>query len=231
MTTVSKPNGRGAAAPPAAVASPTLEYRSPAAAAAGSPRVERGARELAGAEALGGAAVGLKWALGVPLSLIGPFVLSSFLFGIDRRLQTGIMPGFGATFLLVTAAVVPLLMWLERRSRGEFFLDSVRGEPTTREASSGGEYELQSAKFGWLAWTEVALTGPRLIWEAIDAQRGRPAACWPRRSRSTCSTPARACRSASSSARIAPRRSCSARSITSCAATGPTRRAAGTACG
>lgn len=146
-----------------------LEYRSPA---TGTPRVQRLAHELKVAEALGGAAVATKLAVGVPLSLIGPFLIASFLFIIDRRVQADVLPGFGMTLLLACAVVVPWLMWLERRSRGEFFLDAVRGETTPLGASSYGEYELQSAKFGWYAWTEIALTGPRLLWEAIDSLRG-----------------------------------------------------------
>ena len=147
-----------------------LDYRSPA---TGTPRVQRIAHELKVAEALGGAAVATKLAVGVPLSLIGPFVIASFLFAIDRRAQADSLPAFGATFLLACAVVVPWLMWLERRSRGEFFMDAVRGETTQLGASSYGEYELQSAKFGWYAWTEIALTGPRLLWEGIDSLRGR----------------------------------------------------------
>lgn len=167
MPNVTNPHQPGAAAAPA---QPTLDYRSPA---TGSPRVQRVARELALAESLGGAAVAAKVALGVPLSLIGPFVVAAVLFTMDRRLRAGVLPGFGATFLLVAAAVVPLLMWLERRSRGEFFVDSVRGETSPLAASGYGEYELQRTTFGWIAWTEIALTGPRLLWEAIDSLRGR----------------------------------------------------------
>ena len=152
---------------------PTLDYRSPAAAPSG--RVERIVRELAMAETPGGAAVAMKIAAGVPLSLVGPFLVASAMCVFDRRLGAGVVPGFGATFLLVTVVLVPLLMWLERRSRGEFFLDAVRGEASPLAASSYGEYELQSTKFGWMAWTEIALTGPRLLWEVIDGYRGRVA--------------------------------------------------------
>jgi hypothetical protein len=131
-------------------------------------------QELAVSESLSGAAVSLKLALGVPLCLIGPFVITALLVGIDGRLDLDILPGFGLAFLIVSAILVPLLLRLERHTRGEFLADSVRGEESPFRASSYGEYELQSTKLGWIAWTEIALTGPRLIWEAYDALRGRP---------------------------------------------------------
>lgn len=121
------PKSQPAAAVVTRPAATPLDYRSPA---TGTPRVQRIAHQLKMAEALGGAAVATKLAVGVPLSLIGPFVIASFLFAIDRRVQADVLPGFGATFLLACAVIVPWLMWLERRSRGEFFMDAVRGETT-----------------------------------------------------------------------------------------------------
>jgi hypothetical protein len=68
---------------------------------------------------------------------------------------------------------VPLLLLLEFRTRGGFFSDSLQGETSPFTASSYGEFRLQSAKLAWLGYTEVALTGPRLVLEAVEALRGR----------------------------------------------------------
>src|SRR5688500_5372164 len=158
-------------------AAPALDYRAgPDRAAV---RLARVQRELAVGESLNGAAVALRLALGIPLALIGPFVITVFLVFIELRLRNDIFFGFGGTFCLLTLVLIPLLMWYERRSRGEFLTDAVRGETSPLQASSYGEYELQSAKFSAIGWTEVALTGPRLLWEAIDSLRRRAPAARP----------------------------------------------------
>src|SRR5688572_25655404 len=92
--------------PVATSAAPALDYRRPV--GDPPPQAERVVRELALTERLGGAAVALKMGLGVPLSLIGPFMLACLLFTLDRRLQAGVLPGFMPTFAIVTIVVVPL---------------------------------------------------------------------------------------------------------------------------
>src|SRR5687768_4770583 len=148
---------------------PPLDYRSPA---TGSHRVQRVVAELAADERFGAASVGLKLLIGVPLCLVGPLFVTVILLSVEFKAHGDWFPGFGVTFLLVTAVLVPLLMLLERRTRGQFLSDSVKGESTPWSASSYGEYELQSAKFAWIGYIEVALTGPRLVWEAIESLRG-----------------------------------------------------------
>jgi hypothetical protein len=144
-----------------------LGYRTPG---TGLPRVQRVLAELAMAEKVGMAGVATKLAIGVPLTLVGPLFITVVLLATMHR-TAGRSPGFLMTFIVICGVVVPLLMWLERRTRGEFFSDSVRGETSPFRASSYGEYELQSAKFTWIGYTEIALTGPRLVWEAIDTLR------------------------------------------------------------
>lgn len=129
--------------------------------------------ELAADEKFGAASVALKLLLGVPLCLLGPFFVTVILKSIELRGHGDWLPGFGSTFLLATAVLVPLLLLLEFRTRGGFFSDSLQGETTPFAASSYGEYRLQSAKLAWFGYTEVALTGPRLVLEAVEALRGR----------------------------------------------------------
>jgi hypothetical protein len=137
----------------------------------GPSRVQRVLSELAAAEARGQATIVTKILLGVPLTFLGPALVSSMIVGFSRRLNLG-ASGFLVTFVVVSAVLVPLLMWYERRTRGEFLTDSVRGETSPFEASSYGEFEMQRSKMAWYGYVEVALTGPRLLWEVIDYLRG-----------------------------------------------------------
>jgi hypothetical protein len=86
-----------------------------------------------------------------------------------------VLPSFAVTFALACLVLVPLLMWLERRTRGEYLTDAVRGETSPLDASSLGEYELQKGKMIWTAYVESALLGPRLLWHVFDRARGTPA--------------------------------------------------------
>src|SRR6185437_13868443 len=86
----------------------------------------------------------------------------------------GVLPGFGPTFVLVAAVVVPLLLWLERRTRGEFLSKAVQGQANPLAASSYGEFEVERTRFLWTAYLEIALTGPRLVWAFVDWLWGRP---------------------------------------------------------
>jgi hypothetical protein len=146
-----------------------LGYRS---AGTGPPRIQRILAELATSETLGAAAIIAKIAIGIPLTLIGPLLVTIILVSVAYRFDVESAPGFTVMFLLVAAVTIPLLMWYERRSRGEFFSDSMQGETSPYAASSYGEYKLQSTKLQWIAYVEIALTGPRLLWEAIDWLRG-----------------------------------------------------------
>ena len=149
-----------------------LEYRS-----AGSGRTSLIAQELAAGEALSTAGVCLKLLIGLPMCLIGPFFLTAIAFGFDIRFGTRALPGFFTVFILLCLIVIPLLMWLERRSRGKFLEDSIAGEGGGY--SSYGEYELRSTAFLWTLYTEIALLGPRLLWSAIDWWQERYAAASP----------------------------------------------------
>jgi hypothetical protein len=151
----------------------TLAYRTPP---AGGERCRRILNELIASESLGWAGAVGKVAVGVPLCLVGPFFVAAVLKSIEIRAGADFLPGFAATWALATLVIVPLLMRLERRTRGEFLCDAHRGETPPYEASSYGEYQLQSTRFLWTAYTEIALLGPRLLWAFIDWVMQRPAA-------------------------------------------------------
>ena len=150
-----------------------IAYRSPV---AGGDRAQRIQNELLTSESLGVAAAFGKLAVGIPLCLFGPLLIAVVAKAIEFKWGGGVMPGFMATWALATIVLVPLLMWLERRTRGEFLSQSVRGETSPLQASSYGEYQLQSTKFLGTAATELALLGPRLLWAFVDWVAQRPGA-------------------------------------------------------
>ena len=123
-------------------------------------------------EVLGLGAAGGEVLAGAVLTLVGPLVLASLVKSIALRSGADTVPSFAATFSLACFVLVPVLLWLERRSRGRFFEDAVRGESGTRGASSYGEYKSPAAKFLLTACVEVALLGPRLLWHVYDWARG-----------------------------------------------------------
>ncbi|TMB85904.1 MAG: hypothetical protein E6J45_14705, partial [Chloroflexi bacterium] len=130
---------------------------------------------LARREAMGMAAAYGKLALGLLLTLIGPFLVTLIVLGCvfrSRRAATALAaPSFAATFGLACLVVVPLLLWYERRTRGRFLDDAIQGES---RAFSYGEFELQKSKLAWTAYVETALLGPRLLWHVYEWARGTP---------------------------------------------------------
>jgi hypothetical protein len=155
---------------------PTLDYRSPA---TGAHRVQRVMRELEAAETFGAASVGIKLLVGIPLCLPAPLVVTVVLKRLEWRWRADFLPGFEATFLLAAAVLVPLLMRLARRTRRQHFADGVRDGMTaesSRYRVSGSEgFRLRSPALEWHVYAEIALSGPRLVWSAIDAVSGKVA--------------------------------------------------------
>ena len=142
-----------------------LHYRRPG---TGPHRVQRAAQELATAERLGIVAVAANIALGAVLCLVAPLTIAAVAKSVEFKWGGGVLPGLWMTASLLAVVIVPLLMWYERRTRGEYLSEAVRGETSPYDASSYGEYQLQSAKMLSIGFTELALTGPRLLWAAID---------------------------------------------------------------
>lgn len=157
---------------PASGARPApLDYRNPL---RGGDQVAWLANELAKDEALGAATASGKLALGLAMCLIGPAFVTMIAMDIENRWDWRSAPSFGVTFLIFAAILIPLLMWLERRTRGEFLADAMRGQSNPLSASSYGEFCLERDRVTWFVHTEIALLGPRLVWNFIDWMRGKP---------------------------------------------------------
>jgi len=148
-----------------------LDYRNPL---RGGDSIAWIANELAKDEALGAATASGKLALGLAMCLIGPAFVTIVAMDIESRWDWRAAPGFGVTFLVCAAILIPILMRLERRTRGEFLADAMRGQSNPLSASSYGEFCLERDRVTWFVYTEIALLGPRLVWNFIDWMRGRP---------------------------------------------------------
>jgi hypothetical protein len=155
---------------------PTLDYRSPA---TGAHRVQRVMRQLEAAETFGAASVGIKLLVGIPLCLLAPLVVTLTLKRIEWGWRTDFLPGFEVTFLLAAAVLVPVLMGLARRTRGQTWADNVQdgmtAESSRYDVSSTDGFRLRSPAMEWQVYTDIALAGPRLVWSVMDAVRGKVA--------------------------------------------------------
>jgi hypothetical protein len=148
---------------PAARQPLTLEYRSGVA----GERTQHVLRELMSDESMSILLVAGKVALGLPLCLVGPLIVTAVLEW-PRRWQ---VPGdFGPTFLVISCITLPLLMWLERRTRGEFLWKSL---DAVTPGHKGWDTRPTPAGADLAAVVELALFGPRLLWSVIDWFRER----------------------------------------------------------
>ena len=86
----------------------------------------------------------VKMAIGLPLSLLGPLLVTAIVKGIEARWDGHLLPEFGTTFSLVTLLIVPFMLWYERRTSGNFYSDALHGKTFDR-AASYGEYASQHA--------------------------------------------------------------------------------------
>ncbi|HEY7087862.1 MAG TPA: hypothetical protein VH518_07205 [Tepidisphaeraceae bacterium] len=148
----------------------TLDYRSPT---TPQHRVQRVMIELERTEMAALTKLTMKVIIGGLLCLVGPIFVAIILKSIDARWRLHRLPPFWIFVVMLAIVVVPLLLWLERRTRGEFVSRAIEGEANPLNASSYGEFSMQSTKLLWIFYTEVALAGPRLIWEAIDGLQSR----------------------------------------------------------
>lgn len=136
-------------------------------------RRQRIVAALSQTEAMDFAALATCLAIGVPLTFIAPFLVAILIKTIAFQAEWNWPLGFVSTFVLISLLIVPWLMWYERRTKGSFYADAARDHGNPYEASSYGEYEMNQGRAGIAAWTEISLTGPRLLWEFIDRVQGR----------------------------------------------------------
>lgn len=150
---------------------PPLDYRAP-----DTPPLSRRARIVRQVRqhlVMDTGAIVLRVSLGVPLTLAAPLLVAGVLHGACDRFDVPLPVPFAMTAVLLAMVIVPILMRVERVNRGDYFLDGVRGLERPGKVSSRGEWELNQSLATWHGLVEVALTGPRLLWEAIDQLRGR----------------------------------------------------------
>lgn len=147
----------------------TLDYRSPRTT---DHRVRQVLDKLGTVHSITSAGIVLKLLLGIPLTLLGPLIVTAGIRHAYVREQRDSVFNWVGVFFLVSLVMVPLLMWLERRTRGKFLNDPLMGEDISRP-SSYGEFELRGHRTLWAIYTEFALYGPRLLWSVIDCFRTR----------------------------------------------------------
>jgi hypothetical protein len=155
---------------------PVIDYRNPLHAR----HRDRVVQLLRAREAL------LRWktaamlAAGAALSFLGPLILA----GIARyiQFQAGVREptSWWLWFVLLSGTVIPLLYWLEHRTRGEFFTDAVRDAGLGENVGAGGlstasrsEWEMQTAAATWAAYIEILLFAPRMTMNAFRQRRMR----------------------------------------------------------
>jgi hypothetical protein len=148
-----------------------LDYRTPVPAGES---VDLVLHELVRSQSLDLAGAVVKLAIGLPLCLLGPLFVAVLIEPLVLRWGGGLLPSFGTIFLVLTAVLLPLLLWLERRTKGEYFADVMREESRTPPDSCDDDFRRRDTGLAWAFFTEIALLGPRLVWAFINWLRGRP---------------------------------------------------------
>lgn len=109
----------------------------------------------------------LKILAGIPLSLLGPFVVAWFIKIIDVRSRLHLLGSFGEVLAVCCVLLLPLMFWYMRRERGEILLKMLEYEPVRYDHTG---HRAHSAALMAL-FVEVTLLGPRLLWSVIDRMR------------------------------------------------------------
>ncbi|MEM8875923.1 MAG: hypothetical protein AAGD32_16875 [Planctomycetota bacterium] len=79
---------------------------------------------------------------------------------------------FIAIWGVTATLVLPWAFWYESRTAGRFYEDGAAGLPQGR-ANSYGEWELRTTEASWLAYIELALSGPRWIMQGLGLRKKR----------------------------------------------------------
>jgi hypothetical protein len=127
---------------------------------------------------VGSAGIGTTFLLiGIALTLLTVFVVATLIVFVLFTLLGSSYLGFMGWFIVVLVALVPYLISLEKRTRGQFYADSVLTAGVDwGNYSSAGDYELQNATASWYLYVDMALIGPRLLlggWQRIKGFEAR----------------------------------------------------------
>lgn len=156
---------------------PTLDYRNPRDASRQG-RVEQLIRER---ETVLGMKLFAMAVIGPVVSLAAPAAVAGLVILVDQRWDLRWGFSFLPVFCVCALVLVPVLFFLEWRTRGEFFLDTARdwglGDNVNDlgmiQTSSHGEWELQTAAATWAAYVEIFLLGPRITLNCVREIRIR----------------------------------------------------------
>lgn len=152
---------------------PTLDYRNPA--TVQDHHVDRVKLALQAREGLFWLRTGLSACAGVAASLVGPLFVASIIWVIVARLGV-VLPFDRAMFVwLFAAALLVLLFWYERRTKGQFLSQSLDDNRAwfPGRASSSGEFEARYRVAAGMVLVELLLWGPRLLMNSFDRCRVR----------------------------------------------------------
>src|SRR4051812_8175522 len=113
--------------------------------------------------------------LGAAATSVAPLVVAGVLMAALHRAQVRHHPSLTQLTLLASIIVVPLLFLLERRTRGEFFIEASRAQNPGRYERAANYFELSFASGAatLAAWVELSLWGPRMMIDTWTTLRTR----------------------------------------------------------
>src|SRR5690242_8861470 len=118
----------------------SLDYDS---ALPGGSRAQMILHRLIVSETMNWTVISVKLGCGLALCCIGPWLVSAILYAMLSRLGVHSPLEYPTFFVLVSFIVLPMLMWFERRTAGEFLSNALSGDSSPLAASSYGEFQMQ----------------------------------------------------------------------------------------
>src|SRR4051812_2168916 len=119
--------------------------------------------------------IATKFALGIPLSFLGPVLLAFIVNAALLRLRVQEPPSWLTLFAIACLIAIPILYYSEWRTGGSFFMDEMRAQGVSSSdaysASSGGEFQLRQSAAVGAAYTEILLFAPKQVFSAIADMR------------------------------------------------------------
>ncbi|HEV8606031.1 MAG TPA: hypothetical protein VGQ99_11720 [Tepidisphaeraceae bacterium] len=114
-------------------------------------------------------------AIGLPLSLFGPFVVALFVYGILLRFHLGVW--CDVAFFVLLVIMIPVFYIIEWRTRGDFLVNEMRAQGTTASdiltTGSRGEWEIRRRAAAVAGLIEIFLFAPRLTLDGVASMRKR----------------------------------------------------------